>query len=437
MDVRDRVKTILSCDRDEYWVLHMGMMKTRKVCTSNKLKDRLTPFYYGYKRYLNVILPQVQISKAASIAVTDDFGLQLITALRELGYRNFTLIITDWDVELAKRFAVCISRAWKNDLTGVDVKLLEECKGMKFDLIISNPPYEVGNDITRRILDTVDYDQFLNLMPLSKYKKGSLYRHIEKKLGAVNLWDKNTFSSDDAKTSPDLCLLSKLASNIKSYEEFERTFYYDSRLAKFWQLNTSRERTYLEHICICAPNRFSQIDSRTSFTCGIYTPHDKVHQIASFQLRFKSETSAYEYLRSGERSARGNGSEEYIWNFIKPDCSINQCFIPNKAGTISQILTIFKTEQEKDNFVKWWYSAELEGRSPKSGLASILLAGLNKPTDCPFDAAIPNVDWTREWTDEEILRDYGYTDSEVEEILSLGKNNLYGRSLWDYKGSAE
>ena len=42
---------------------------------------------------------------------------------------------------------------------------------------------------------------------------------------------------------------------------------------------------------------------------------------------------------------------------------------------------------------------------------------MNKPTACPFPYAIPNVDWSRPWTDEEILKDYGYSDEEIEEIL--------------------
>lgn len=71
-------------------------------------------------------------------------------------------------------------------------------------------------------------------------------------------------------------------------------------------------------------------------------------------------------------------------------------------------------------------------KNPKSGLTSILLAGLNKPTGCPFDLAIPNVDWTRSWTDEEILKDYGYSDSEIKEILALGQNDLYRHALLDY-----
>ena len=42
---------------------------------------------------------------------------------------------------------------------------------------------------------------------------------------------------------------------------------------------------------------------------------------------------------------------------------------------------------------------------------------MNKPTSCPFPYAIPKVDWTRPWTDEQILEDYGYTKEEIDTIL--------------------
>lgn len=425
-----KIKNSLNCDKGEFCVLFLGRQKTNRVCTKLEPEAKLKSYYYGYKGCRNMLLKYINADKNASIAITDDFGLQMIQSLQKQGYKNFTIIITDQDANLAKRFAVYIKQAWKDELKGIDIKLLEECTGMKFDLIISNPPYEVGNEITRRIIDTIDYDQFLNLMPLSKYKKGRLYNFVEKKLQSICLDDVEAF---DAYTAPDLCLISKTMLEYGSYDQFELRFYYDQRLRKFWDINSSRERTYLKHIYICASSRFNLLNSKTSFACGIYTPHDKVHAILSLKSKFNSPESVRTFLAQEGKKVSRDCSEEYIWNFYKPDCPVEKCFAPVTSGPINQIFTIFKTEREKDNFVKWWYSAELAGRNPKSGLASILLAGLNKPTDCPFDQAIPNVDWSREWTDEEILKDYGYPNEEIKNILKLGENNLYRKSLLDFQ----
>lgn len=422
------IKNSLKCDKGEAAVLYLGRWKSNRVC--KKPEDRLKPFYYGYKSYAEKTLPYVTAPLTASICVTDDFGLQMIKPLQAKGYKNFTLMITDNDVELAERFVYYIKRAWKEeDLKGIDIKRIEECKGMKFDLIISNPPYEIGNDVTRKLIDEVEFDEFINLMPLSKYKKGGLYKYVKEKFQGICLGTEDTF---DAYTAPDICSLSKIPSEYETYDQFELKFYYDKRLSRFWEENSSRKRSFLEHICICAPRSFNTLSSKTSFACGIYTPHDKVHAIKHLESKFTSADTVDAFLNHSDKKLSRDCSEEYIWNVCKPDCAVEKCFVPVSSGNINQIFTVFVSEKEKDNFVNWWYSAERNKKNPKSGLASILLAGLNKPTGCPFDQAIPNVDWTRSWTDEEILKDYGYSDLEVREILALGQNDLYRHALLDY-----
>ena len=423
-----KVKNILSCDRRDAIVLRLGRIKKGRVCV--KLEDRLDPFYRGYRDYKDIIMRYVAAPLGASICVTDDFGLHVIEKLQVRGYKNITLMITDDDAELAERFLYYIKQYYHDgELNGINIKTMEECMGMKFNLIISNPPYEVGNEITRNIIKNIGFDEFINLMPLSSYKKGSLYRYIEEKMQGICAYTKNTF---DAHTAPDVCMISKTPSEYRTYDQFELKFYYDKRLSKFWEENSSRKRSFLEHICICAPRRFNTLNSKTSFACGIYTPHDKVHAIKHLENRFVSDSAVKAFLAHPDKKLSRDCSEEYIWNVCKPDCAVEKCFVPVSSGNINQIFTVFASEKEKDNFVNWWYSAERNGKNPKSGLASILLAGLNKPTDCPFDQAIPNVDWTRSWTDEKILKDYGYSDSEIKEILSLGQNDLYRHALLDY-----
>lgn len=427
MDLK-KVKNILKCDRSEAIVLFLGRRKSNRVC-KNPL-DKLKPFYYGYKGCADILMQYVKAPLDASICVTDDFGLQMIKPLQDKGYKNFTLMVTDDDPELAERFVCYIKRYYfKGELNNIDIKRIEECKGMKFNLIISNPPYQVGNEITRNIIENIDFDEFINLMPLSKYKKSNLYKYVKEKFQSICSSTEDAF---DAYTAPDICSLSKLPSEYKTYDQFELEFYYDKRLRRFWEENSSRKKSFLEHIYICAPRNFNTLSSKTSFACGIYTPHDKVHAIKQLESKFASADAVDTFLNHSDKKFSRDCAEEYIWNICKPDCAVEKCFKPVSSGPISCIFTVFASEREKDNFVNWWYSAERDGKNPKSGLASILLAGLNKPTSCPFDQAIPNVDWTRSWTDEEILKDYGYSDSEIKGILALGQNDLYRHALLDY-----
>lgn len=420
-------KNILNLDRREKLVLYLGRLKSNREETN--MDKKLTPYYYGYKKYLSTLAPYIKASKDSLICITDDFGLQMISFLREKGYQNFTILLTDEDPDINKKSVYYISKYFPNELNGVNILTLEECKGMKFDLIISNPPYQIGNDITRNIIENINFNQFINLMPLSNYKKGGLFKYIKEKFQGVYASMEDSF---DACVAPDVCALSKNPTEYESYSQFELKFYYDKRLSKFWEENASRKQTFLEHIYICVPKMFNSFNSKTSFACGIYTPHDKVHSINHLINKFSSKDSIEAFINSPNKKLTRDCSEEYVWNICKPDCTVDKCFVKVSSGNINQIFTVFASEKEKDNFAKWWYSAERNGKNPKSGLTSILLAGLNKPTGCPFDLAIPNVDWTRSWTDEEILKDYGYSDSEIKEILALGQNDLYRHALLDY-----
>lgn len=408
-----KIKNSLNCDKGEFCVLFLGRQKTSRVCTKIEPEAKLKSYYYGYKGCRNMLLKYIGVDKTASIAITDDFGLQMIQSLQKQGYKNFTIIITDQDVELAKRFAVYIKQAWKDELEGIDIKLLEECKEMKFDLIISNPPYEVGNEITRRIIDTIDYDQFLNLMPLSKYKKNGLYKFVEDKLADIVWGEDNTVSDNvDAFTFPTICHISKVSKNI-SYETFEHEYIYDQRFEKYWKEQEKRNPSYLRHIYICGEGSYSSINSKTDWCCGIFTP-SILRKNGPVQLE-GNKISLEEFMKDPYSNSK---YRYYVWNFLKPDMRVQDCFEPTHGGRdISQTITRFKSELEKDNFLKWWHSAELNGKYCKVGLSTILLRAMNKTTSCPFEFILPRVDWTKEWTDEEILKDYGYSNEEIKQIL--------------------
>ena len=67
-----------------------------------------------------------------------------------------------------------------------------------------------------------------------------------------------------------------------------------------------------------------------------------------------------------------NGTQIYMWNFLKPEGSLDQHF-ENNGDTINQTITVFNTEQEADNFKNWVHSGELSGKGRLRGLFSILL----------------------------------------------------------------
>ena len=53
---------------------------------------------------------------------------------------------------------------------------------------------------------------------------------------------------------------------------------------------------------------------------------------------------------------------------------------------------------------------------------SSIAKGFNKQSLSNTTVLLPRVDWTRAWTDEEILKDYGYTEYEINQILREENN---------------
>ena len=56
-------------------------------------------------------------------------------------------------------------------------EVLKMCK--KFDYIIANPPYAMGNELTKTVVENVEFGKYINLMPASKYKSKELYRYVK------------------------------------------------------------------------------------------------------------------------------------------------------------------------------------------------------------------------------------------------------------------
>ena len=91
-------------------------------------------------------------------------------------------------------------------------EVLKMCK--KFDYIIANPPYAMGNELTKTVVENVEFGKYINLMPASKYKGKELYRYVE----SIDKVDDNF---DDAEIGESLTVatMSKIADTFKSFGE--------------------------------------------------------------------------------------------------------------------------------------------------------------------------------------------------------------------------
>ena len=103
--------------------------------------------------------------------------------------------------------------------------------------------------------------------------------------------------------------------------------------------------------------------------------------------------------------------------------------------TKSETVINWKTRKEMRNFLKFMESDE--GSDFMAYCLYHISEGYSVPAEAIMQlvmtAVIPKVDWSREWTVEEILKEFNYTDNEIEyvfaKIYSLGPWNLSGNCI--------
>ena len=346
-----------------------------------------------------VIAKLSKLDKDKTIVIINDITLQMADKLLEAGYKNIYLAFGSFDKDgtISKDKTVynimkaVIENNIKEKLNAIS---LEEIFNMKIDGIIANPPYgAIGANIVYTIREKVDYECFVNLLPANDYKRNKtkdLFNY-QSEMETIN----NGFA--DAAVTTHLCLVSKNKANAMTLDEFERSQYIDRSLDKYFAENSKRTHYAIDnHICKPKIARFKTIDLRKCFYTGKrdlaagHLPYSK--DSMSYKINFNLLTDHDEFLANSSKSEQALGN------------SGNYTVVP------------FNTNEEKDNLIKFLYS--------KLGFKFIckLFTAINVDCYVVPSKYLPKVDWTRSWTVEEILKDYGYTEDEIKAVMEDLKN---------------
>ncbi len=278
----------------------------------------------------------------------------------------------------------------KADLGNYIMEELKNYMGIKFDLIIANPPYgKIGANITKTIIDNIDYDEYINLLPANDYIRNDtkdLYKYVD--LDSMTAINKG-FS--DAAVTTHVAKITKKPHRYISWEEFQIENYIDPSLTKYFYENRNRS-----HYAIDAGRRpqFSSLtveDNTNTILLGI---RDMNHGHLSY-----SKTC-----------------DTYLWNALKQVDLAKLKSNIGKTGSAntqaSHYFITFATTVEKDNFAAFMYSA-----TGFKFLSKVFVA-MNVDSMVATKVFLPKVDWTRSWTVEEILADYGYTQKEIDAVVA-------------------
>lgn len=270
----------------------------------------------------------------------------------------------------------------------------------KFDFIIANPPYgKVGANITQNVINTIDFGDYINLMPMMDYIKNNtkdLFKHINLQ-NISKFSDKNIFENNAAVTTA-ICQLLKLKNICNSIETFKIESYLDLDLKKYFLQNLNFRNYAIENKIHLANNKIC-LNQSTSFViahrmvCCRHFPYDKNNAVNLWNL---NKLANYSQLADAYSCASLDGGLDVY--------AIN-----------------FNTAQEKTNFSNFIYSFD------GFRFISKIFTAVNVDSICPIEKIFPRVDWTKSWDLKTLLREYNYTDNEVQAII---KDLSNFKSFW-------
>ena len=269
---------------------------------------------------------------------------------------------------------------------------------MRFDFILMNPPYnKFGPKITRRLIEEVDFGYIVNLMPANNY------RRYEKDFKLYQFVDINSIKPvidgfRDAAVTTHIALINKERSAYLSEAEFEIENYGDKSLKKYFYENRKREHYAID-------TKFTQVkcdnlrkmNPETTFIIG----H---RNISNGHLPYSKEADTYKW------NVKKSIDAEYM---IREHA---EHLYGKETGMIKYNTFTFKTAKEKKNFTDFVYSDEGFRFMTK------VFLGVNVDGYIQEGKVFPKVSWTKPQTVQSILKDYGYTPKEIDEVMDDLKN---------------
>ena len=344
-----------------------------------------------------VIAKLSKLDKDKTIVIINDITLQMADKLLEAGYKNICLAFgsfnKDGTVSNDKTVYNIMKAVIKNNIKEkLNAISLEEIFNMKIDGIIANPPYgAIGGNVAYTIREKVDYECFVNLLPANDYKRNKtkdLFNY-QSEMEPIN------DGFDDAAVTTHLCSVSKNKVNNMTLDEFERSQYIDRSLDKYFEENSKRT-----HYAIDKSSELQNIKNPDLTKIIFIGSRDINHKHLPYSKNTLTNNINLNLLSYKEicekfcmKSAKEKGELYFQGN----------CFVLN-------------TQKEKDNIINLVYS--------KDGFRFIskLFTSMNVDGRTPLYKVFPEVDWTRSWTVEEILKDYGYTEDEIKAVMEDLKN---------------
>ena len=249
---------------------------------------------------------------------------------------------------------------------------------MKFDKIIMNPPYNLGNKITEAALSVLeDNGECICLQPLSQYKKKDLYRHVD----MFELADPSLF--EDAVITENLSICSLKKGNVDKYNWMDLVLKsVDQRYIEYYKWNVENYK-------------------------GIFMKQSNYKPVSYFDTKLDFLETSRCFAAAGGSGFGSNGLG-YKWNILHDYSSVNA-----HNGQIRM-----PSEQARNNLAIFWYN----GKKGESFISKVILGVHLDEASSEYYFAIPQIDWSNIHINQKELWDKGDYDNAVLSEMGLKWN---------------
>jgi len=369
-------------------------MKTKLELIKNYPIESLKNWgdYFGYPESICKSMTDMVACdwKNSKIAILDDFGFQMINFLidvKKVPLQNIYFLVSESDeskVELIKK--------WYSNFIENEISSVYNINNM-FDLIIANPPYGKSSGLAQRIVPQVikAAQQIVYLAPTNTYKIPELeyVQNIARVDGSVLFGDASIY---------DLCI-TRMAKEIGPYKDYASLV-----------LN-KKELTLYRNIRVYNKSHPTHFKVEKDFM-GCKKDWNKMFAF-SFAINNGGSTDAKpwsEIVDLTQYTEKHQGPTSDIkFNFGNDF----EAYYNNLKGNVSYPKLIdMGSTQEKGNFKNWYYKAGRLVNKIRSIISQC--ENITPRPQCYIDY-FPHVDWSRPWTDKEILKELGLSEDFLEE----------------------
>lgn len=369
--------------------IHFINKYIRSATNQMQAKSCKSDYFVMNGNTVEALINTYQNKAAQTALVVDDLGLQVTNRLFQEGLKQITLCLTRIPEDKMSIVKSIITKTFPEIKINI-IHIEEITKNMEYDLIISNPPYSsIGANITKKIIDTIDFGEFINMLPANDYKRNNtkdLFNYQSDMKPAVPAGEK---AFPDAGVTTHIARIHKTKVNSMTLDEFEINQYLDHTLNKY----------FIKNINSLIPDAISKsLPFTTKCKNNLFTPD------TTFILGWRDVNHKHLPKSKNCTTYKWNVEQsidcEYVWNNHK-----------NKNNTVWFYNITFNSAIEKTNFTNFIYS------NLGQKFCSKLWTAMNVDGTAAWNNWFPKVDWTRAWTVEEILADYGYTEAEIKAVM--------------------